>query len=283
MITLPGMPSLTLSPDSVRLVSKTYRATCGLDLTEQVQVFDPRCLSWVIGLLGHGAMESFDDYLAFVRKAGAGAAEDFWISRHLAAPDRRSCSAYIQSLARVAGVRAAMRSSGVRVRSENRFSANFLPPSASEANRAMRRLFAMHVQDRAGCKPALSQSLTFYMLFLTIHPLLDGNGRIARLAFASDRILADPWRATHEILALLYLHRDRGRLFHLAAKCMRAGDVGMLISCMNESLHDSLHELRYCINRLNEEVAKEQRAEVIERIGKDIHGMASCGFIRLFD
>lgn len=131
-------------------------------------------------------------------------------------------------------MRPVQRMHGIGIATQNSYSRRFRGPPAVEAIRASVRLF--NVRRRHAERSGIERALATYLVLLSIHPFVDGNGRTGRMLFAADVLAHDRDAAPRLMLGLILLHRGRGRLFHLAAMCARAGDFSMLATCYSEAL-----------------------------------------------
>ncbi len=72
---------------------------------------------------------------------------------------------------------------------------HFVPPPPDEVEAAMAKL-ERFIQDGAGPYPPLLKAALAQVQFETIHPFLDGNGRMGRLLIAfilhQERVLKEP-------------------------------------------------------------------------------------------
>ncbi|WP_340568360.1 Fic family protein [Stenotrophomonas sp. G106K1] len=131
-------------------------------------------------------------------------------------------------------MRPAQRMHGIGIVTQNSYSRRFRGPPAVEAIRASVRLF--NARRRRSERSGIERALATYLVLLSIHPFVDGNGRTARMLFAADMLAHDGHAVPRLMLGLILLHRGRGRLFHLAAMCARTGDFSMLATCYSEAL-----------------------------------------------
>ena len=97
----------------------------------------------------------------------------------------------------------------------------YVPPPPSEVENCMRRLEQFITDDDD--LPPLIRAGAAHVQFETIHPFLDGNGRVGRLLVAlmlqRDRVLREP------VLYLsLYLKERRSTYYHLLDVVRRDGD-----------------------------------------------------------
>jgi len=132
----------------------------------------------------------------------------------------------------------ALRSGGMRIATDNVFSADFSPPTAARAKAALRTLLqfsGLQFEEREGTQDVVGVALAAYCIFLTIHPFNDGNGRTARFYFAAC-ISSFIHQCPFLLLALAMVHRNRGAAFHMATKIARLGDLSALAEIYKESI-----------------------------------------------
>ena len=100
--------------------------------------------------------------------------------------------------------------------------AHFVPPPHTEIAAAMADLEAF-LHDRDGGVPWLVRAALAHVQFETIHPFLDGNGRVGRLLITL--LLCDAGVLREPLLYLsLYLKRHRARYYELLDLVRRDGD-----------------------------------------------------------
>lgn len=176
--------------------------------------------------------------------------------------DATSLSAFQACLDdRFLGVKLEKRQGAVRIQSTSLFTERFQPPSADRAAAAVRQILEkvalLRGQQASKTSLALLAAIE-YALFLTIHPFVDGNGRTARLVFAS-RVMFLDGAANLLLLALVHLHRSRGRAFHLCMQALRMGSPIMLLEEVRNSFRfvekvwsNRLHQLSVLNDRDDE-------------------------------
>ncbi len=100
--------------------------------------------------------------------------------------------------------------------------AHFIPPPPHRVPEAMGQLEAF-LHDRAGRTPAVLKAALTHVQFETIHPFLDGNGRVGRLLITlllcSEGVLREPM-----LYLSLYLKQHRARYYELLDGVRRDGD-----------------------------------------------------------
>lgn len=194
---------------------------------------------WLLALLHHDSLASFEAYRTVVaslqqRHAGAGLQRkllDVASSTNLATLARQA--------APLCGLHAALRRGDIAIHTDNPLTRDFLPPLAARVTLAAKMFFEFR---QAGAHtPSAAARIASYLILLTLHPYRDGNGRTARLLFAADTAAAAA--PATDLLGLVWLHGQRGARFHLAAKCARAGDFGMLFVLYAESVEQGTQRL----------------------------------------
>lgn len=138
------------------------------------------------------------------------------------------------ALETLTGTRPVQRTQGMGIATRNCYSRRFRAPAPVACVRASVCLFSARRRHAGRC--GIERALATYLVLLSIHPFVDGNGRTARMLFAADALAHDGRAAPQLILGLMLLHRGRGQLFHLAALCARTGDFSMLAACYSEAL-----------------------------------------------
>ncbi len=169
----------------------------------QSKFTDIEILPWILGFLVHDSFDSFESYWKNAAKfAGIGSGDHArLLSKLTSASAQDRLDDLIMALRKLTGFRAVVRTGAVRISTRNDFSRGFLPPHSIEAGKAMETLFALRrVPD--GSTIEIGRSLASYMVFLTAHPLRDGNGRSARMLFAADCVVRDARTAACEILGI---------------------------------------------------------------------------------
>jgi hypothetical protein len=228
---------------------------------------DIEVLPWVLGFLIHDSFDSFECYWTNALKFAGGGCSGL-VENLSSVGIQSGLSGMVGAARKITTLRASVRTGGMRINTENSFSRDFLPPGAIDARRAVDRLFAGRGRS-AGNTIGIGQSLASYMIFLTAHPLTDGNGRTARMLFASDCVRRSAGSASHEILGLILFHRNRGSMLHLSARCARAGDMGMLASCYDQALKRSRDELGDGLHALGRAISA--GTDQVRTVCRDIH------------
>lgn len=139
-----------------------------------------------------------------------------------------------------AGIALAVRSGGIRLRTENVFTERFTPPPAADVPALLRvldrrstSLYRTHAAAPLFAMPSLAYGEMFALL--AIHPLLDGNGRTARWLYTArlwQAGMTDPYLA----LAIPMSFVGNGSRFHLAAQLARSGEFGDLYANFTDAV-----------------------------------------------
>lgn len=142
--------------------------------------------------------------------------------------------------------------------------AAFVPPPPNEVHQCMSDLeHWMH--DRPEKTPILLKAALAHLQFETIHPFLDGNGRVGRLLitllFCVETVLRDPL-----LYISLYLKRNRDEYYRLLDSVRRDGDweewVGFFADGVTESAGGSVDTAQRLVK-----IAEDDRGQ-IEHLGR---------------
>lgn len=217
-------------------------------------------------LLEHDVFGSEDSYAERVDQICRGEVATF---RNRGRELPTTVKEYVRLARRCLSVDLTLRSGLVRIKTDNNFSREFLPPMAERARSVMSyalvrtRNQLAHKGDLDSVAPVL---LLNYFLSLTAHPFRDGNGRSSRWYFARG-ICAAAGPGSMFILALVLLHRHRSSAFHLAARLARLGDFSTMLmeyrNCLDAAateFSEDLAELsQVCIRTSDHRVTRAQR------------------------
>lgn len=196
-----------------------------------------RMLQLLIPLYGHDSLRSEESYRLDIARASRTDP-----ARLVASLARWADVSEIRSFAKqgekFSRMRLERRTRDALILTDNVFTSGFRPPSATRVATAFSTLIRFSHSNGIGSSDyqrALSSALSFYLVFLTIHPFLDGNGRTARFFFAASvgRLGAC---APLLLLALALMHRHRGAMFHFCAKIARIGTFDAFATLFDESL-----------------------------------------------
>lgn len=224
---------------SDRWIDSTFEQLRNWQPKKTIRRFDATAQSWMTAFLVHDSFNSLDTYLSNVARFRRLDDSGRLIQRFRAAHDAVRFRELKKALEALTGFSTVAHHGGMRINTVNAFSREFKPPHPCEAERAVRRLMLRRRELVAVGQLSLGGALASYIVFLTIHLLSDGNGRSARMLFASDCLVTAPGDFAHNIMALMMLHQMRGTSFHLAAACARAGDLSMLAECFEGAIIDS--------------------------------------------
>jgi len=235
-------------------------------------------LAWIIALLRHDSFESEERYQENYRSLRARYAGDALSDRLRLAASGSTLREIMKRACGLTGHSPAVRTSGVGIVTRNAFSADFLPPEPMRAKLAIDAWFERRLVP-AGPNGTIGRALASYLVFLTIHPLKDGNGRMARMLFAADHAQRIANMPRH-VLALILLQREQRQPFHLAAKCARVGDFQMLASCYLEALDMASRGFGDLLAELGSNAVDNEGATSQAPVAMEIHrrlGMALAG------
>jgi Fic family protein len=151
--------------------------------------------------------------------------------------------------------------------------AHFVPPPPEEVPEAMSAL-ERYVHDDDGLPP-LARAGLVHVQFETVHPFLDGNGRIGRLLVA---LLVEHWGLLPSPLLYLSLafKRQRQEYYRRLSAVRTDGDwegwTAFFLSCVGESADDGVTTAQHTFALLNKD-----RQALLNQKG------AALPAIRLFD
>lgn len=132
----------------------------------------------------------------------------------------------------------AIRSGGVHLRTDNRLTARFLPPSADEVSAALgialKAIQSALERHRGKAARVAACALIGSQIMLTIHPFPDGNGRTARMFFAAQ-LLRYQVPAPTALLGMMLMYRGGAHRYHQASWELRAGNVEPMVELFAES------------------------------------------------
>jgi Fic family protein len=152
--------------------------------------------------------------------------------------------------------------------------AHYVPPPAHEVFRCMGDLDKfIHAEDGM---PTLIRAALAHVQFESIHPFLDGNGRIGRLVIAL--ILQQSGKLSRPLLYLsLYLKTNRDEYYRLLDKVRADGDweawVDFFLKGVAETAHSAALTARKLADCYQEDLAKVQK---LGRSGGKAAGALGC-------
>ncbi|MCC6784599.1 MAG: Fic family protein [Planctomycetes bacterium] len=142
--------------------------------------------------------------------------------------------------------------------------ASFVPPPAHRVLDCMGALDAF-LNDHPRKTPTLLKAGLAHAQFETIHPFLDGNGRVGRLLvtllLCAERVLKEPL-----LYLSLYLKQNRSRYFELLQSVRDDGDWEQWLRFFLIGVHDTAKQANDCAQRLNKLFADDRRR--IEGLGR---------------
>ena len=126
--------------------------------------------------------------------------------------------------------------------------ARFVPPSASEVHECMGALESW-LHDRPERTSPLLKAALAHVQFETIHPFLDGNGRVGRLLIALvlhvEGVLHQPL-----LYLSLYLKRHRDEYYALLDLVRQEGDWEAWLAFFAKGVHETATESVQTVQRL---------------------------------
>jgi cell filamentation protein, protein adenylyltransferase len=142
--------------------------------------------------------------------------------------------------------------------------ARFVPPPPQRVQEAMSAL-ELFLHDRGSQASALVKAGLSHVQFETIHPFLDGNGRVGRLLITlllcAEGVLREPL-----LYLSLYFKRNRARYYELLDSVRREGDWEAWMAFFAEGVSETA-EGAVATARQLVEIAERDR-EKIERLGR---------------
>ena len=149
--------------------------------------------------------------------------------------------------------------------------ARFVPPPPELLQEAMGALEAF-LHDRPARTAPLIKAALSHVQFETIHPFLDGNGRVGRLLvtllLCADGILREPL-----LYLSLYFKRHRSRYYDLLDAVRRDGDWEAWVSFFAEGVAETAEGAVSTARRLIE--IAERDVEKIQRLGRSAGSAAA--------
>jgi len=140
----------------------------------------------------------------------------------------------------------------------------FVPPPPHEVHECMGALerWLHNVPEKT---PTLLKAALAHVQFETIHPFLDGNGRVGRLLitllFCVEKILSDPL-----LYLSLYLKRNRDEYYALLDRVRRDGDWEAWIEFFADGVTESAAGAVDTVQRLVKTAAEDR--EKIQQLGR---------------
>ncbi len=298
---LPPSPPLEIDADTQSLLDRANQALGRLDgITLLLPDPDQFLYAYVrkeavLSSQIEGTQSSLSDLLLFEHEAAPGVPrEDIEeTSNYVAAMNhglRRLAEGFPLSLRLIreihaellSGVRGGSRAPGEFRRTQNWIggtrpgNARFVPPPASEVTAAMGALEKFLHDDPAPTPILLKAALT-HAQFETIHPFLDGNGRVGRLLITLLLCLPDDQILSRPLLYLsLYFKRHRDVYYDHLQRIRTQGDWEGWVRFFLEGVIDvaqSATDTTRCV------------VELIERDRERVHGLgrASGSAARVHD
>lgn len=285
---LPPEPPLELGNELQALLSRANLALGRLDGLTAI-LPDPAIFLYsyirkeaVLSSQIEGTQSSLSDLLLFENEAAPGVPMDDVqeVSNYVAAMNHglqrlKELPVSIRLLKEIHGVllargRGSEKEPGEFRRSQNWIggtrpgNAAFVPPPADAVIECMGAL-EKYLHDRATPMPVLIKAALAHVQFETIHPFLDGNGRIGRLLVAlllcAEGALREP-----TLYLSLYLKEHRQRYYELLQTVRTGGDWEAWLRFFLEGVEQTADQAAATARRLMELAAKDVKR--IEVLGK---------------
>jgi Fic family protein len=142
--------------------------------------------------------------------------------------------------------------------------AQYVPPPASDVPECMSAL-EKWLHDRPERTPPLLKAALAHVQFESIHPFLDGNGRVGRLLVTLilhvEGVLQQPL-----LYLSLYLKQHRDEYYELLDRVRREGDWEAWIGFFADGVRETAMQSVDTVRRLN--AVFEEDAELIRRLGR---------------
>ena len=140
--------------------------------------------------------------------------------------------------------------------------AHYIPPPPKEVDACMGALELFLHDDRAGL-PVLLKAALAHVQFESIHPFLDGNGRLGRLLIAmllhQGGLLAEPL-----LYLSLYLKQHRAEYYDLLDRVRRNGDweawVDFFLKGVEQTASGAVQTARRLVTLFEEDARRIQRS-----------------------
>ncbi len=140
----------------------------------------------------------------------------------------------------------------------------FVPPPANELQPCLAP-YERFLHDAPDVTPPLAKAALAHVQFETIHPFLDGNGRVGRLLIAlqlaADGLLREPM-----LYLSLYFKEHRSTYYELLNRVRETGDWETWLEFFADAVETSATQAARTAKRLLDLAAKD--AERIERLGR---------------
>ena len=177
-------------------------------------------------LFNHGLIGSDELFLRNCQEVYTNKPKIYKLACELAGA--RDFKIFSRSASDMVSINLKLRGNNTRIISNDIYSQNFGLPLITEALPVVRHLIKKLYLEKTKENNFLKSLIIFYGTFLTLHPYSDGNGRAARLFFASNFVKNINYNC-YAALALVFLHRRKSYFFGMVMKSLRMGDVYPLL------------------------------------------------------
>jgi Fic family protein len=137
--------------------------------------------------------------------------------------------------------------------------AHFVPPPPEQVEECMAQL-ERHLHDQPSRTPALLKAALAHVQFETIHPFLDGNGRVGRLlipmVLCVEGVLREPL-----LYLSLYFKQNRSRYYERLDRVRTAGEWEEWVSFFAAGVEETANTAVTTAQRMND-IAQRDRARV---------------------
>ncbi|HAL21360.1 MAG TPA: hypothetical protein DCP40_01305 [Stenotrophomonas sp.] len=231
-------------------------------------------IPWIVALSMHGSSENVAAYEANCRRLLSRYGTERALEDALGfIGQASSISSLIDRTGQLEQEKCRPRNGFARVLTPNRYSQDYLPPDAGRARAASKEIFRLREDSASRDGGRVALALATYISMLTVHPLVDGNGRTARALFVADATTIGAGVSSFALAAIL-LKTSRSAEFHMSAKCARAGDFCMLAECFRSALDC----IAFSVHPILRELAAVPVANFESQfaLARELHGML-CG------
>lgn len=273
MTTLMARPNFSASS---AWIASVFSDLSELTSERKCQLFDGAAIPWIVALSMHGSGDSAAAYVLNCRQLlNRFSTEEELTNALTGVRQAVTVNSWVERAGRLTGEKCLVRNGFSRVLTSNQYSRDYLPPHAERARAACVEIFTMRGKCSSSGGSHVAMALATYIALLTVHPLVDGNGRTARALFVADAT-GKKRGVSSFALATVLLRRKRSAEFHLSAKCARAGDFFMLAECFGSILDDIVKTAHPMLTALSAAPFDSFDEQVL--VATEMHG-SLCGYL----